>query len=88
MILSSDATYPEFCSYVVEQRGSLPDDELQDLWVWRQKLLGVRMTTGRAMRALLPLDEQDLTMKQREQKLLSEARAQGKDPVYVGRRWV
>ena len=88
MILPADASYTEFCDYVVGQRGPLPDDELQDLWEWRQKLLGLTVVTGRGYRSQLPPDEQHMTMKQREQKVLSEARAAGKDPVYVGQRWV
>ena len=88
MILPADASYTEFCDYIVGQRGPLSDDELQSMWEFRQKTLSLTVVTGRGYRSQLPPDEQHMTLKEREQKVLSEARAAGKDPVYVGRRWV
>ncbi len=88
MILPKDASKEEFFVYVLEQRGAVPEQELEELWEWRQKLLGLRVATGRAERSQLPPDEQHMTLKEREQKVISDAKAQGKDPVYVGSRWV
>ena len=88
MILPADASKEEFYDYVIEQRGPVSDKELGELWEWRQKLLGLRVVTGSVERSLLPPEEQHMTMKEREQKVISDAKAQGKDPVYVGRRWV
>jgi len=88
LILPADASKEEFYAYVKELRGAVPDEELEDLWEWRQKLLGLRVVTGSGERSLLPPEEQHMTMKEREQKVISDAKAQGRDPVYVGRRWV
>ena len=88
MILPADASKEEFYAYVIEQRGAVPDNELEDLWEWRQKLQGIRVVTGRGERSQLPPEEQHMTLKEREQKVISDARAQGKDPVPVGNRWV
>ena len=87
-ILHPEATYEEFIEYTQDLKGPKSESELKELWEWRQKLLGLQIVSGKGYRSQLPADEQDLTLKQRETKLLSEARAQGKDPVYVGERWV
>ena len=39
-------------------------------------------------RSILPKEEQDMTHKERENKIISDAKAQGRDPVPVGNRWV
>ena len=88
MILPKDASKEEFFEYVLEQRGAVPEQELEELWEWRQKLHGIRVVTGRGERSQLPPEEQHMTLKEREQKVISDARAQGKDPVPVGTRWV
>ena len=54
-------------------------DELKDLWEWRQKLLGIRIDTGRGSRSQLPPDEQHLTREQRGAKTEQEAKAQGRN---------
>ena len=77
MILPSDATYAEFREYVERQRGPVSCVEMDDLWDWRQKLLGIRVATGRAERDRLPPDEQHLTMREREKKIIAEAQAAG-----------
>lgn len=88
MILPKDASKEEFFEYVLEQRGAVPEQELEELWEWRQKLHGIRVVTGRGERSQLPPEEQHMTLKEREQKVISDAKAQGKDPVPVGTRWV
>ena len=79
-ILAPEATFEQFCEYVEEHKGSKTDQELQELWEWRQKLLGLRIITDKAWRerSLAP-DEMHLTRNQREQKLLMEAKAQGRN---------
>ena len=78
MILPPDATYDEFCAYTVALRGPVGDDELMDLWEWRKKLLGIRIVTGRGYREReCPVDEQHLTMREREKKVIAEAEAAG-----------
>jgi len=78
-VLPAGASYDEFCLYVRDIRGDVHDDELEDLWEWRQKLLGVRVATGRGFRAQLPVDEQHLTREQRGRKAEAEARASGRN---------
>lgn len=78
-VLAPDATYIEFCDYTVNARGVLSDVELQDLWEWRIKLLGIRFDTGRGYQSQLPLDEQGLTNNEREAKVVEEARLQGRN---------
>ena len=78
-VLEQDATYDEFCDYTTRLRGVLPDVELQDLWSWRQKLLGVRFDTGRGYQSRLPLDEQHLTKRERGEKAYAEAKSQGRN---------
>jgi hypothetical protein len=54
-------------------------DELADLWEWRQKLLGIRIDTGRGFRSHLPPDEQHLTRDERGVKAAQEAKAAGRN---------
>ena len=60
--------------------GPKGDAEMADLWEWRQKLLGVKVVTGRTIRAMLPPDEQHLTLRERERKVIADARAAGIEP--------
>ena len=60
--------------------GPKGDAEMADLWEWRQKLLGVKVVTGRTMRGMLPPDEQHLTLRERERKVIADARAAGIEP--------
>ena len=78
MILPPDATYEQFETYVTDLKGPKSRLELAELWEWRQKLQGIRIDTGRGMRAQLPVDEQDMTLRQREQKIIDEAHAAGR----------
>ena len=78
-VLPRDATFQDFVSYTESLRGSLGSDELTDLWEWRQKLLGIRIDTGRGFRSQLPPDEQHLTREQRGRKVEAEARANGRN---------
>ena len=78
-VLPARASYDEFCSYVRDIREDVHDDELDDLWEWRQKLLSLRVVTGRVSRAQLPADEQHLTREQRGRKTAAEAKANGRN---------
>ena len=78
-VLPREASYPEFCDYVIDLNGSKTEIELADLWEWRQKLLGVRVDTGRGFRSQLPPDEQHLSREQRGQKAAAEAKASGRN---------
>ena len=78
-VLPAGASFEEFCSYVRDVREDVHDDELDDLWEWRQKLLGVRVATGRGFRSQLPTDEQHLTREQRGRKAEVEAKASGRN---------
>jgi hypothetical protein len=78
-VLPHDATFQDFVSYTESLRGSLGSDELKDLWEWRQKLLGIRIDTGRGSRSQLPSDEQHLTREQRGMKAVQEAKAAGRN---------
>ena len=78
-VLPREATYVEFALYVQDFRGPVSDAELDELWERRQKLLGIKFVTGAVSRSRLPLDEQHLTLNEREKKLLAEAKAQGRN---------
>ena len=78
-VLPAGASYDEFCTYVRGIREDVHDDELDDLWEWRQKLLGVRVATGRGFRAQMPADEQHLTRAERGRKAEAEALSQGRN---------
>ena len=78
-ILAPDATFEEFCDYTQLHRGTLPAAELDELWEWRQKLLTVRVATGRGARSVFPPDEQHLTRGERGRKAFAEAKSQGRN---------
>ena len=78
-VLPREATYEDFCMYVQDFRGPVSETELDELWERRQKLLGLKFVTGAVSRARLPLDEQHLTLNEREKKLIAEAKAQGRN---------
>lgn len=81
MILPPDATRVEFHKHVEDLRGPISDAELAELWDWRQKLLGIRIVTGRGYREReCPPDEYHLTLREREKKAISDARAAGIEP--------
>mgnify|MGYP003118047366 CR=1 FL=1 len=79
-VLSPEASFQEFAEYVETHKGYKTDSELEELWEWRQKLLGLRIITDKAWRerALAP-DEMHLTRNEREQKIIMEAKSQGRN---------
>ena len=76
-VLAPDASFKEFAEYVETHKGPKTDLELEELWEWRQKLLGVKVITGATERSMLPPDEQHLTLREREKKVIAEAQAAG-----------
>ena len=78
-VLPREATYGEFCEYVVGLRGSLADVELDELWERRLRLHGIGFVTGRGYRSMLPPEEQHLSREERGRKTAMEARAQGRN---------
>jgi len=87
-VLPPDASFNEFARYVEAHQGPKTRLELNELWAWRKKLAGVKFDMGRGHRSTLPADEQDLTMNEREAKVVAEAKAQGRNIEPVGSRWV
>ena len=79
-LLPDGASFEEFVVYVSERRGDVPLAELKELYERRLRLKSVSIATGETMRAMLPRDEQHLTMREREKKVLAEARAAGHTP--------
>ena len=79
-VLPAGASYEEFCSYVRDIREDVHDEELDDLWEWRQKLLTVKVDTrsGWRSRALAP-DEQHLAQREVDEKRHAEAKSQGRN---------
>jgi hypothetical protein len=78
-VLPPDATFDDFVSYTESLRGPLEPVVLEDLWEWRQKLVGIRFDTGRGVVNRLPPDEQHLTREQRGRKAEAEAKANGRN---------
>tara|TARA_R100000152_G_scaffold20636_1_gene15000 strand:+ start:1261 stop:1518 length:258 start_codon:yes stop_codon:yes gene_type:complete len=79
-ILPQGASYEEFVEYVTNLRGEVPEEELKELYQRRLKLHGITFDTKRGWKSVaLAPDEQDLTDNQREQKVIAEAKAQGRN---------
>jgi hypothetical protein len=82
-VLPHGATFEEFTGYVLERRGTVPLTELKELYERRLRLQSVTITRGETIRKMLPPEDRDLTMREREKKVLSEARAAGHTPERV-----
>ena len=79
-ILPQGASYEEFVEYVTDLRGEVPEEELKELYQRRLKLHGITFDMKRGWRSVaLAPDEQDLTNRQLEQKVVAEAKAQGRN---------
>ena len=77
-VLPPEASFDDFVSYTESLRGPMEPVALEELWAWRQKLLGVRIDTGRGQRGTLPPEEQHLTRTERGRKAYEEAVSQGR----------
>ena len=78
-ILPREASYEDFCDYIIEVRGDVPDGEIAELWTRRGHLLGLMVNTGRGYRSKLPPDDQHLTRNERGRKAEREALSQGRN---------
>ena len=79
-VLHDGATYEEFVDYVTNLRGEVPEEELKELYEFHLKLKGLTFDLKRGWKsAALADDEKDLTNREREQKIVSEAKAQGRN---------
>ena len=79
-ILPQGASYEEFVEYVTDLRGEVPEEELKELYQRRLKLHDITFDMKRGWKAVaLDDDEKDLTNRQREQKVIAEAKAQGRN---------
>ena len=78
-VLPPEASFDEFVAYTRGLRGDVGDVEMQDLWLWRQKLLSVKINAGTGIQAILPADERGLTNSERERKVFAEAKSQGRN---------
>ena len=78
-VLPPDATFDDFVSYTESVRGPVGSDELADLWLWRQKLLTLRVDTKSDYRSQLPADEQHLSRRELGDKRYQEAKSQGRN---------
>ena len=79
-VLPRGASYEEFVEYVTDLRGEVPEKELKELYQRRLKLHGITFDMKRGWKSVaLAPDEQDLTNRQLEQKVVAEAKAQGRN---------
>ena len=79
-ILPDGASYADFVDYVTNLRGDVPEDELKELYQRHLKLKGLTFDLKRGWKALaLADDEKDLTNRERERKVVAEAKAQGRN---------
>ena len=79
-ILPREASYPEFCTYVIDLKGSRTEAELAALWEWRQKVLSINVDTKSGWRgAALAPDEQHLSKREIGAKRFAEAKSQGRN---------
>jgi len=78
-ILPREASYPEFCTYVIDLKGSRTEAELAALWEWRQKVLSINVDTKSGWRgAALAPDEQHLSRCEVGKKRHQDAVGQGR----------
>ena len=79
-VLPREASYLEFCKYVTGLKGPKTEEELVKLWEWRQKVLSVRVDTGKGRRSrTLASDEQYLSKREVDKKRYQEALSQGRN---------
>ena len=86
-MLPHDATFEEYC---IDKRSREPDisqEVLKEGWKFREKTLSLQMYSFEGQRSILPKEEKDMTLKERENKIISDAKAQGREIEYVGNRW-
>tara|TARA_X000001036_G_scaffold437261_2_gene482210 strand:- start:546 stop:818 length:273 start_codon:yes stop_codon:yes gene_type:complete len=78
-VLHDGATFEEFTAYVLKRRGQVPLVELQELYERRLRLKSITVSTGEGYQSTLAMDERGLTKREREAKVVAEAKAQGRN---------
>ena len=78
-VLPPDATFEEFCEETLSLRGMLTSDELVERWEFRNKIRSVKVHNGEVANALRPSDERGLTKRERSDKIVAEAKSQGRN---------
>tara|TARA_R100000963_G_C4641661_1_gene105263 strand:- start:1077 stop:1346 length:270 start_codon:yes stop_codon:yes gene_type:complete len=87
-MLPHDATFEEYCEHKRLSETAISNSKLQEGWAFREKTLSLQMYSFEGQRSILPKEEHDMTLKEREKKVISDAKAQGRTIEYVGNRWV
>jgi len=77
-IMPDDVSFEEFTAYVLKRRKAVPLTELEELFGRRSRLKSVSVNNGQGLRSILPADEKGLTIRERERKLVAEAKAAGR----------
>ncbi len=77
-VLPDGASFQEFCEYVLERR-DVPITELRELYERRLRLKSITISTGQGFQSMLPHDEQGLTKRERENKVVSEYQQSGRN---------
>lgn len=62
-----------------QRGGEISQDELDEIYDRWVRLNSLQISTGRGFRSMLPLDEQHLTGREREAKVVAEAKSQGRN---------
>jgi hypothetical protein len=79
-IIPKNSTYVEFCEHMRREKGdAIPPEELDEIYERWTRLNSIQISTGRGLRAMLPADEQHLTNREREAKVVQEAQSQGRN---------
>ncbi|OUW44361.1 MAG: hypothetical protein CBD49_01055 [Acidimicrobiaceae bacterium TMED189] len=78
-VLPDEASFEEFTHYVIQRRGQVPYTELQELYERRLRLKSITISTGQGFQSILPRDEQGLTKRERENKVVSEYQQSGRN---------
>lgn len=88
-VLPDGATFEEFTAYVLKRRGSVPLAELKELYERRIRLKSVIVHNGQGLRSILPVEERNLTNKERDAKTFAEAKASGRniEPIPAKATW-
>jgi len=79
-IIPKNSSYDEFCEHMRREKGeAISKSELDEIYERCVRLISLQMSTGRGFRAMLPADEQHLTSREREAKVVAEAQSQGRN---------
>ena len=77
-IIPKNSTFEEFSTHMRKQRGGdVEPSELDEIWDRFKRFNSLSFATGRGFQSILPDDEKGLTNRERENKMVAEAEAQG-----------